>query len=446
MSAASSSPAGFTLSASFLVSLAAVAIAALLCWFWQQRRRRHGGTGDVRVTGLYIYPVKSCGGLSLSSSDFNRLGLRFDRGWMIADAESGRMTTAREVPHLERVNPAIDEPRNTLTLSCDLEGLGMQPLTLPLELPLPQDPQAPAPAPAPAAADTAPAPTRIKVLVWEDLVDAVSCGEEAAEWVTRVVNWTRPVSESTQGADTDTDNSSPASSPSVAMAGGAASARAPRRFVLVTLSSLSEHRRPLAAKYDWTAAGTSVAAAAAAAAGAFSDGFPLLLASQASLRALNAWTVRNGRRTEMQAFRPNIVVDGPQLKPWDEDWWRNISIGGETETAVNSSSSASSASPPTVGGFDFVVSKPCARCILTTVVPLTGARDASGEPLLSLRAHRAILRGVVPGKDADVFFAQNIVQLQERGRINVGDRVTVRERKNTRYETAPGYQDKSKQE
>jgi uncharacterized protein YcbX len=54
----------------------------------------------------------------------------------------------------------------------------------------------------------------------------------------------------------------------------------------------------------------------------FADGFPVLLAAQASLDDLNT---RLEQPIPMRRFRPNLVIDGPEA--WAEDHWRRIRIG-----------------------------------------------------------------------------------------------------------------------
>ncbi|TVP55867.1 MAG: MOSC domain-containing protein [Gemmatimonadales bacterium] len=128
----------------------------------------------------------------------------------------------------------------------------------------------------------------------------------------------------------------------------------------------------------------------------FADGYPLLVASEASLADLNA------RLTEplpMDRFRPNIVVTGLPAAH-DEDRWRRIRIGS-------------------VG---FVGVRACARCSVTTVDQSSGERGV--EPLRTLaeyRKHR--------GK---VYFGQNLVH-DSAGRLQVGDPVRVLETAEPRY-------------
>jgi uncharacterized protein YcbX/ferredoxin len=127
---------------------------------------------------------------------------------------------------------------------------------------------------------------------------------------------------------------------------------------------------------------------------AFADGYPLLLISQASLDDLNQRLLANNQKTvSMANFRPNIVVDN--CLPFAEDGWQYIRIGE----------------------IEFKVSKPCERCILTTVNPENGIKDAQQQPLITLKTYRQTSSG-------DVLFGQNLIPLTS-GRINQGDKVTV---------------------
>ena len=121
----------------------------------------------------------------------------------------------------------------------------------------------------------------------------------------------------------------------------------------------------------------------------FADGFPVLLIAQASLDDLNG---RLTRPVTMDHFRPNLVVDG--CAAFAEDGWQRIRIG-EAELALV---------------------KRCARCVFTTVDPVTGQRSADGEPLKTLSTFRRADKGVM--------FGQNLLVVRP-GRIAVGDAVTV---------------------
>ena len=68
------------------------------------------------VKDLFVYPIKSCAGIRLEQSTFNRLGFRYDRQWMIVtpnfqNKESGKrhfaFMTAREMPKMVLVKPSF---------------------------------------------------------------------------------------------------------------------------------------------------------------------------------------------------------------------------------------------------------------------------------------------------------------------------------------------------
>lgn len=107
---------------------------------------------------------------------------------------------------------------------------------------------------------------------------------------------------------------------------------------------------------------------------AFTDGYPLLLIGQGSLDELSEQV---GRPLEVLRFRPNLVIEGAQ--PYAEDQWKRIRIGA----------------------LELRLAKPCSRCIITTIDPRSGERDADRQPLVALRQHRF--------RDGEVFFGQNLL-------------------------------------
>lgn len=64
-------------------------------------------TDRLTLSALYIYPIKSAGGISLLASDLGPTGLTHDRRWMVVDA-AGRPVTQREQPRLKLVQVALD--------------------------------------------------------------------------------------------------------------------------------------------------------------------------------------------------------------------------------------------------------------------------------------------------------------------------------------------------
>ncbi|MDC9728501.1 MAG: MOSC domain-containing protein [Methyloprofundus sp.] len=119
----------------------------------------------------------------------------------------------------------------------------------------------------------------------------------------------------------------------------------------------------------------------------FSDGFPFLIISAASLRLLNEQMNLN---LSMERFRPNIVLEG--CTSYEEDTWRKISIG-----AIN-----------------FRLPKPCSRCSIPQIDPKTAISDK--EPLRTLSKNRQW--------NNKVFFGQNALH-DATGTLKVGDSVSV---------------------
>lgn len=111
---------------------------------------------------------------------------------------------------------------------------------------------------------------------------------------------------------------------------------------------------------------------------AFSDGFPLLVATQSSLEYLN----RQLRQpVDWDRFRPNVVIAG-DLPPHAEDGWRRLRLGSG-DSAV-----------------ELELVKPCSRCVIPSIDPATAAKD--GQILTVLQSYRR--RG-----DGRVYLGQNAV-------------------------------------
>jgi len=119
----------------------------------------------------------------------------------------------------------------------------------------------------------------------------------------------------------------------------------------------------------------------------FSDGFPFLIISEASLDSLNQ---AMPTALPMNRFRPNLVVSG--CEAYAEDFWREIQIGG----------------------IGFRLPKPCSRCLVPTVNQDTG--EPGKEPLLTLNRTRKWQN--------KVYFGQNAVH-NDCGKLAVGDAVTI---------------------
>jgi len=54
----------------------------------------------MKLTQITLYPIKSLGGISLQSAQLEPQGLRYDRRWMIIDAETKNFLTQRQHPEM----------------------------------------------------------------------------------------------------------------------------------------------------------------------------------------------------------------------------------------------------------------------------------------------------------------------------------------------------------
>lgn len=119
----------------------------------------------------------------------------------------------------------------------------------------------------------------------------------------------------------------------------------------------------------------------------FSDAYPFLLISEASLADLNR---RLDQPVPMNRFRPNLVVSG--CDPFAEDTWKQMKVGDIL----------------------FDVAKACSRCSVPGVEQSTGVQGK--EPLKTLATFRRW--------DHAIWFGQNLIA-QNTGTLTVGDDVEI---------------------
>lgn len=65
---------------------------------------------DLVLSEIYIYPVKSLGGIKIKSADAGERGLKYDRRYLLVD-DSGSFLTQREYPQLALLKLSIEENR-----------------------------------------------------------------------------------------------------------------------------------------------------------------------------------------------------------------------------------------------------------------------------------------------------------------------------------------------
>lgn len=105
------------------------------------------------VVRLRIYPVKGTRGLDVDRMAFDEVGPRYDRRWMVVDAD-GRFLSQREEPSLATIAPSLSD--GVLTLQA--------PGTTPLEV------------------SSAPGPAQA-VSIWNSTVEATTTGDAAEAWI-----------------------------------------------------------------------------------------------------------------------------------------------------------------------------------------------------------------------------------------------------------------------
>lgn len=265
----------------------------------------------LRVSELYIYPVKSLGGISLKEAKMTPRGLEFDRRWMLVD-ENNIFMTQRTVREMSLLQCIISDGQLVVYHKLNPEKQ--------ISIPVDQYGE-----------------EKTEHEVWGDLCVGRNVSVEADKWFSQILGL---------------------------------------RCRLVYMAD--DSIRPVDTKYASHGEITS-----------FSDGYPSLIISQASLDDLN-------RRMEipvpMNRFRPNIVYTGGV--PFQEDTMKKFRIGNILFEGV----------------------KLCARCAIPTINQDTG--EMAKEPTRTLAKYRA--------RNKNVYFGQNLIHTGE-GILRVGDEIEILE-------------------
>lgn len=109
----------------------------------------------LNLSEIFIYPIKSLGGISFDSTVVEERGLKFDRRWMLVD-EHGRFLTQREHSQMALINVSITK-----------EGLFVKHKKNNSSLHIPSEPQT---------------KDFVKVIIWDDLCSAVRISKEIDMW------------------------------------------------------------------------------------------------------------------------------------------------------------------------------------------------------------------------------------------------------------------------
>jgi hypothetical protein len=109
-----------------------------------------------QITDLYIYPVKSLKGITLTEAQTAKRGLKFDREWMVTDRDYN-FISQREIELMSTIETDIDSHSLILTSS------SQKVLKIQLE---------------------SKRSNKVRVKVWDDFCDAFDEGDEASSWLT----------------------------------------------------------------------------------------------------------------------------------------------------------------------------------------------------------------------------------------------------------------------
>lgn len=118
---------------------------------------------DLKLADIFIYPIKSLGGISLQTVKVEQRGLQFDRRWMLVD-KNGMFLTQREYPQMALLQVNIKD--DTLEVSHKIKNIPN------LQLPI----------------SNLPSSNSIVVNIWNDVVIAKNVSRDADMWFTEVLN------------------------------------------------------------------------------------------------------------------------------------------------------------------------------------------------------------------------------------------------------------------
>jgi uncharacterized protein YcbX/ferredoxin-NADP reductase/ferredoxin len=292
---------------------------------------------SLTVSSLHIYPIKSSAGISLPKAKVDKLGLAFDRRFVISDHQ-GQFITGRTAPQLCLIH-----------ITMHPEGITLNAPNMPL-----------------LKLNYADFSSHYQsVSLWGDDIQAQHCTEQANKWFSQYLQ---------------------------------------RPCALLFFGANSQRN-----KYTNTPKEKSLA---------FADGYPLLLISKGALTDLNQRLLNQGvEAVSMAHFRPNIVVDFDELNDANLKTHSFLFNDSNPEQLNYSTFIEDAWQHIRIGNVEFKVSKPCERCIFTTVDPKTALKHTELQPLKTLQQYRKTSSG-------EVLFGQNLVPLTE-GEIFAGDKVVI---------------------
>lgn len=114
------------------------------------------------ISQLFIYPIKSCSGISVPCIQFDHKGPLFDRRWMLVDRETGVFLSQREISKMALISTSIVGGRvwARQSINTSLDSAFILPVGGEL----------------------------VDVTVWSDHVQGYDCGDQAATWFSQLID------------------------------------------------------------------------------------------------------------------------------------------------------------------------------------------------------------------------------------------------------------------
>ncbi|TPX70311.1 hypothetical protein CcCBS67573_g06569 [Chytriomyces confervae] len=230
----------------------------------------------LKVSRLFVHPVKSCGAVEVKSASIGQFGFELDRLWMVIDADDHtKFITQREFPSMVLVTQQLVMNGSTYAEggSLILSAPGMEkPLTIKFR-------------------SSFKGLAKVNAVVWDHAVDGFDEGDEAANW------WSKFLGKRLRLIVKDPNN----------------------------VRALREKNTPTSDHFEEGVVPQT----------AFADGYPFLVANEESLKVVNSRLPNGTKPRKMENFRANIIVgkDGKTaeayLPAFAEDGWKTIQVGNE---------------------------------------------------------------------------------------------------------------------
>lgn len=118
---------------------------------------------DLRVSRIFVYPIKSCGAYETDEWELEPYGFKYDRSWAVVSS-SGVCMTQMEEPKLCLVKPYFDLKSGTMTLVY-AENKDEVPMVVSLET------------------KQTDAKKKEGKICWGGSLEGIDCGDEVAEWL-----------------------------------------------------------------------------------------------------------------------------------------------------------------------------------------------------------------------------------------------------------------------